>query len=67
MNPEGGKADDTVAMGTKDFTFFWDDFVYWLNPFTWIDFVWDALFGYNAEDLFFENPKDEEHYLFGPR
>ena len=64
LNPDAGKAWDSVAMNTGDFGTFWDDLLYWLNPFTWIDFIWDPAFGYDAEDLVFENPKDEEHYLF---
>ena len=65
LNPDAGLETDTVAMNNNDWSIFWDDLVYWLNPFTWVDFGWDAIFGYNAEDLFFENPNDEEHYLFG--
>ena len=63
MNPDAGKDEDTVSMRTNDFSTFWDDLIYWLNPFTWIDFVFDPAFGFNAEDIIIENPKDEEHFI----
>mmetsp|Transcript_1456 Transcript_1456/g.2552 ORF Transcript_1456/g.2552 Transcript_1456/m.2552 type:complete len:286 (+) Transcript_1456:375-1232(+) len=39
------------------------DLLWALNPFTWIDVVWEYVFGFDAEDYFVENPTDEGHFL----
>eukprot|EP00355_Strombidium_rassoulzadegani_P001644 CAMPEP_0168609046 /NCGR_PEP_ID=MMETSP0449_2-20121227/984_1 /TAXON_ID=1082188 /ORGANISM="Strombidium rassoulzadegani, Strain ras09" /LENGTH=256 /DNA_ID=CAMNT_0008649137 /DNA_START=515 /DNA_END=1285 /DNA_ORIENTATION=- len=39
------------------------DLVLWfINPLTWLDYAWNALFHYDVEDVFVEKEEDESHY-----
>uniref|UniRef100_A0A7S3CUK7 Uncharacterized protein n=1 Tax=Strombidium rassoulzadegani TaxID=1082188 RepID=A0A7S3CUK7_9SPIT len=50
------------ALNSKDTKYAREDLDWFLNPFTWIDLLWDAFFGYDVEDYWEENPSDEDHY-----
>jgi len=49
-------------LSTDDIKYAEDDTVWALNPFTWIDAIWEPTFGYDAEDYIIENENDEPHY-----
>ena len=49
-------------LSTDDIGYVEEDTAWALNPFTWLDAIWEPLFGYDAEDYAFENPDDEAHY-----
>jgi len=41
LNPDAGTEKDKVAMKPEmDAEATWDDFLYWINPFTYIDVIW---------------------------
>jgi hypothetical protein len=50
------------SLGKADVDIAFYDIFWFLNPFTWIDIFWTAIFGYPVEDYWEENPKDEKRY-----
>ena len=52
----------STYLSTRDIGYAEGDFLWFLNPFTWIDMLWKPSFGYDAEDYIIENQDDEEHY-----
>lgn len=49
---EGDDRDDETgtALSSKDADYAKDDVKWSVNPFTWLDFIWEPLFGFDAED-----------------
>lgn len=52
----------STYLSYRDIGYAENDFLWFLNPFTWIDMFWEPSFGYDAEDYIIENQNDEEHY-----
>ena len=60
-NRVGGGAQD-YSLGKADALAGFDDLLWFLNPFSWVDIIWEAFFGYDVEDIWKENPRDEQRY-----
>jgi len=60
FNVSGKKraSDESRSLSGKDLTYFEKD----VNPVTWVDVLWEKLFGYDVEDYVIENKNDEQHY-----
>lgn len=56
------QGDAQYALNENDAEVIEVDLFWFISPFTWIDIFWELFFGYDAEDIFWENPDDEEHY-----
>mmetsp|Transcript_35909 Transcript_35909/g.55134 ORF Transcript_35909/g.55134 Transcript_35909/m.55134 type:complete len:325 (-) Transcript_35909:60-1034(-) len=50
------------ALGSKDLDYAGKDVVSAVNPLTWIDKIWELIFGYDVEDYVVENPDKEAEY-----
>ena len=49
-------------LSTNDISYAEDDMLWLINPFSWIDKIWEPTFGYDAEDYVIENEDDEPRY-----
>jgi hypothetical protein len=54
-NDVAGTSHDKLSLSSSDL-------LQMLNPFSWIDFFWEPVLGYDAEDYIIENPDDEANY-----
>ena len=46
-----GKQEDDTGFNLSDFEIFWKDLLFWINPLSFIDIIWNSLFGKNIEDM----------------
>jgi hypothetical protein len=59
---DAGYSTDSVSLGLADFLYLIQDFLWFWNPLTWVDLLWEGIFGYDVEDYFYENDEDPEVY-----
>ena len=60
-NQVSGKGHD-YSLGKADAMAGLNDLLWFFNPFSWVDIIWELFFGYDVEDYWSENPNDEQHY-----
>lgn len=59
---DSGSTTDSTSLGVADLLWMFNDIVWFMNPLTFIDMMWEGIFGYDVEDYLIENDDEPEVY-----